>query len=406
MVKAMKKNTLTKGTSTGSSKDRKPLKKGNPDKKPSTKGMPGKKPLNKGLGILKASTLKRLGKMSLAQKMQKIAEDASTPEEGALMLKDSVSKLENSKIWCKHQTYLKNNPDEKEKFDQLSKKEKGHQAALWCLQQNVPKFMHMSESLEQSATLDKRERWETEMEMLTRFSSQELECHLESGRVVWRYDPWTPSCVQYQDMQDVTKTTSVKRSRNMTEGQELEQNEETEDQWQAYKSKDFNAHMLEIHGWGAKGKSLTKGAGKGKSLSKGKGKGVKKGGPLPIEDGDPDPEEEKTPEQEWQSCLGKVKRARDASNSALSDLEQAMQKCSLAKRLTKTTKQDAEKISKQLQQQIAQLKSVLLKKEHSMSLDKVKALLLSSAKKIKEVKEEAKDFLQLANKATSRASKS
>ena len=41
-----------------------------------------------------------------------------------------------------------------------------------------------------------------------------------------------------------------------------------------------------------------------------------------------------------------------------------------------------------------------------MSLDKVKALLLSSAKKIKEVKEEAKDFLQLANKATSRASKS
>ena len=45
----------------------------------------------------------------------------------------------------------------------------------------------------------------------------------------------------------------------------------------------------------------------------------KRGVPCQL-DGNPEPEEEKTPEQEWQTCLSKVKRARDASNSFLSDL--------------------------------------------------------------------------------------
>ena len=57
------------------------------------------------------------------------------------------------------------------------------------VQKSIPRFMHVSETLEQSATLDKREKRESELEMLKKFTAQELELHNSSGRVLWRYDP-------------------------------------------------------------------------------------------------------------------------------------------------------------------------------------------------------------------------
>ena len=126
---------------------------------------------------------------------------------------------------------------------------------------------------------------------------------------------------------------------------------------------------------------------------------------LAIEDGDPE-DPEATEEQEWQTCLNKVKKARDAGNSVLSDLEQATLKCNQAKRLTKSARGEADKLHKEIAQQVSLLKKVLLKKQQAMALAKVKSLLQDSAQKIKEVKEEVKELNQLANKAASKASKS
>ena len=393
MAKSMKVGCkpLKKGNATGSSKDKKPLPKGKAARKQTKK---------KGM-LLKSTSLAKLGKMTLAEKMKNIGETASTPEEGAHMLKEAVSKLEGSNMWSQHNTHLKHNAADKEEFDQLSKKDKGIRVAMWMLQKNIPRFMHVSETLEQSATLDKREKWESELEMLKKFTAKELELHISSGRVLWRYDPWTPTCYQYQDQQDTTKTTRVKKARAWTEGQEYEQTEDTAQQWHDLKSRDFNAHMLDIQGWGGKGKSLPKGFGKGKALAKGKGHQKK----LAIEDGDPE-DPEATEEQEWQTCLNKVKKARDAGNSVLSDLEQATLKCNQAKRLTKSARGEADKLHKEIAQQVSLLKKVLLKKQQAMVLAKVKSLLQDSAQKIKEVKEEVKELNQLANKAASKASKS
>ena len=137
MAKSMKVGCkpLKKGIATGSSKDKKPLPKGKAARKQTKKN-----------GIL------------LKSKMKKIGETASTPEEGAHMLKEAVSKLEGSNMWSQHNTHLKHNAADKEEFDQLSKKDKGIRVAMWMLQKNIPRFMHVSETLEQSATLDKREK--------------------------------------------------------------------------------------------------------------------------------------------------------------------------------------------------------------------------------------------------------
>ena len=126
---------------------------------------------------------------------------------------------------------------------------------------------------------------------------------------------------------------------------------------------------------------------------------------LAIEDGDPE-DPEATEEQEWHTCLDKVKKARDAGNSVLSDLEQATLKCNQVKRLTKAARGEADALHKELAQQLSLLKKVLLKKQQGMALAKVKSLLQDSAPKIKEVKEEVKELNQLANKAASKASKS
>ena len=51
------------------------------------------------------------------------------------------------------------------------------------------------------------------------------------------------------------------------------------------------------------------------------------------------------------------------------------------------------------------VKVLLVKKEKSMALSKAKALLVEAAALLKEVKDEAKELTQLANRAGSKASK-
>ena len=327
------------------------------------------KPLTKG-SKLQAKNLAKLGKLESAV-------------EGAKSLKEMMTPQESSKAWSKFQTWLKHNPEEKDSFDSLAKKEKGHSVAMWLLQENVAKFMNMKESLQQSKSLDKREKWESEKTILQRFDDHELQAHIQSGRIKWRSDPWTPGYYEYFDQGDITVHLKAKASKEWSHGQEFQSNQEVESQWGQGFSRDLQSH------WGSKGKSLAKGSGKGK----GKSKGPK---PLALKDGIPEnpnppsPEEKTEPEQ-WQECISKAKKARDQANSVLSDMESALHKAegmvSLGKR-------------------IAKLKQVLLKKEAAMGISALKQMLLDTASDIKLAKAEVKEMIQLANKAASRASKS
>ena len=98
-----------------------------------------KKPLGKGTkpmkSILKPNNLRKLGQLTLAERVQQISSTAEEEEEAAQELQQSMTPAEKSRTWSKHQTHLNQpeNKDEKEAYDKASKSEKGHMTALFLM---------------------------------------------------------------------------------------------------------------------------------------------------------------------------------------------------------------------------------------------------------------------------------
>jgi hypothetical protein len=81
----------------------------------------------KAMKTLTSANLRRLkksqGQMSLQDKLKKAGEE-ETVEGAKELLQKLMTKDEKTKLWSKHQTYLKGNQDEKSTYDEASKKEK------------------------------------------------------------------------------------------------------------------------------------------------------------------------------------------------------------------------------------------------------------------------------------------
>ena len=110
--------------------------------------------------VLKKSSLAKLGKMTLAQKVAKAAENTEDPAEAAQELKGMLSKQEHTRVWSKYNCHLRGQgAQEKEDFKNANKAGKGFLAALHMVKSSVPKFFHLQESLSNAILLDKREEW-------------------------------------------------------------------------------------------------------------------------------------------------------------------------------------------------------------------------------------------------------
>jgi hypothetical protein len=140
--------------------------------------------------------------------------------------------------------------------------------------------------------------------------------------------------------------------------------------------------------------------GKGRALTKGKGKGGKgKGDQLAIEDGDP----EDPPEETWDECLAKVRKCRDLCQTVNNNMDESLSKASACARLSKQQKKEAEQLLKDGQANVQKLKTLLVKRTSSMTMEKAKGLMLACTTKAKEIKEERKELDQVASKAMSKA---
>ena len=355
------------------------------DKKPATR-----KSLNK-------NSLAKLGKMTLAEKIDKAAETASNPLEAAKGLKQMMTKQEHSQAWSKHNIHMKGKSKKEQKeFQSLSKGEKGMEVAMHLLKTNVPKFMQWKESLGHSVSLDKREEWKSETQMLEQFGEYELQLHIESGRVEYREDPWTVGVWNYRDKGDLVKRTRVTKNREWSRGQEYEAEEEDEQEFQGMMDVDATTHLQRATAWGKGKKALSKGSGK-------KGAGRGKGKMLATKDKD-DEEDEPTEEEEWKCLLAKAKRAKDHMAAAKADLLDAIQEAEKSKRLTKASKKDSEGVCQRVAEQEKMVKLVLVKRD-TMKLPKAKEIMLEAAAALKACKDEAKELRALANKAGSKLSK-
>ena len=362
----------------------------------------GKQALMKGNKTkLTKSQLDKLGKLSLKEKVEHATASADTAEEAAQNLKEIIKPNERGQIWSKHQTAMKGDKEAQEEHDALNKTQKGLASSLWFVENQSKKFFNSTATFGTKHTLIKGDTWKTEKQMIDQFGD-ELQLHIQSGRIQWRSDPYTPDVYQYKDLGDITGSTEVTRKRQHSMGVENAATADHEDHFMKEWGKGGH-HMLQDAEASGKGQraSGSKG-GRGGNGSKGNR------APLAITNGDgkdKEKEDNKDDEKtEWNKCLVKAQKAKESCILAISNMEEAISNCHKAGRLTKAARKDYEDLMKDVQQQAEQLKKLLKLKGNQYSLQAAKDIIVGAANKTKELKDEIKECVGLANKAGSRAS--
>ena len=145
----------------------------------------------------KKKTLAKLRKMTMAEKIKKAAEDAETAGEAAQNLRGMMDKSDRSKAWSKRNISMKGKTaKERKELERKSKREKApaggnvHGEAelapvLQYQRKCVPEPIHWQRG--KSGKVNSR--WWRNLE-------SEFYAHLQSGRIEWRHDPWTPRGLQ------------------------------------------------------------------------------------------------------------------------------------------------------------------------------------------------------------------
>ena len=361
-------------------------KKATPLKKESlTKNAKAKAALKKDTAKVNSSNLKKLGEMSLKDRVQAIAAEHRDEEAAAEALAGTMSAVEKSNAWNQHQVHLKKPGNEslKKDFESLGRKDKGLSSALFLLKKNKAVFGSVTKSASKTTELKRTEKWMSEKDALKKWSEQELSLHLQSGRVIWRDCP--------------DKETKGRHQSNWQYGQEYELEDEDMEEWQASLEKDLQSLMLE----GITKPCLEKG--KGKGLEKGKGKGKIKGKPalLAITNGE---ETEEPEELTLEDALKKAKKTKALLLSTHSNFEEALKKVQKSPYLSKQSLKDKQAVQTSLAKMLEATKKLLEKGEKN-TLEKVKAHLVEAVACMKEAKDEAKELVQIGNKALSKASK-
>ena len=176
--------------------------------KPARKTKPLQEGKNKGnplqQGKAKALTkrnLNKLGELSLGERVAMAGEE-ETEEAAVEALKGTMSKQDHSKVWGQRNTWLKKQPkEEQEAHAQKSEKEKGEAVVLWLLKTKVQRFQHHSQEVKGTSSTLQKERWVSLKSILKQWSEDELDAHLESGRILARQCKKTLGVWEYCDTQ-------------------------------------------------------------------------------------------------------------------------------------------------------------------------------------------------------------
>ena len=353
---------------------------------------PVKKSLQKlgDLPQLTAGRLKKLGSVSLGERVQMYADKAESPEEAALSFKKGLTKLEHSKLWQQHKTHLKNNPAEAAAAVNVSKKEKGLAAALWFVKTQSPKFINLTTTIGAEDSILKKDEWLSEKQMLTKFSEEEFHRHQESGRILWREDPLTKGVYQYKDQGDISRVKQVSKGKSLTQLQEFQPDQDTDELFTEMFDKDIEALLHEQAMLTTSMKPKGKGLGKGDTS--GKNKDTK---PLAIED-------KKSDEELLEEALSKARKMRELCTSCLYAYEDAERELKASKYYSTALKKDILATKEKMDVHCKQLKNCLVKK--TVSLEVVKQACVTAAAQVKHNQGQIKELRQLTHKTASKAS--
>lgn len=193
----------------------------------------------------------------------------------------------------------------------------------------------------------------------------------------------------------------MKKATKYEAGQEYEATPETEESFVKFLGKGGSQMMLEAE------KSFASSS-KGKpALTKGDAKGGGKG-KLAIKDGKVNEEEEeketKSEAAQMAEAIRKAQRCKEQLVVGISNMEDAILAATKSGRLTSKSRKEHEMLVKDGSVWVEKLKLLVAKKGGDKTLEEVKEQLAKAAAKVKEMKDEAKELQQTANKAMSKAS--
>ena len=252
-----------------------------------------------------------------------------------MAIKKDLTNNELAAVHSQFKTFRKNNADEDEAYKQGNKTDKGNAAVNWYLSKITNnRFSASSASIGTNLAASKTERWISQKQAMDVFGQEDLEAHVQSGRLAWRESPLSKGVWEYFDHHDIqtqkilTKT-KLKTQEEHTDQTSLEDADAFDTLFDDFLGGSANAgtflDLTDLGLWTAKSKVDSKGAGKGPAVGlwKGFGKGQGKGGkdPLPL----PAPPkklaiEDATEDQKMIMLRDKAKKGVSVLDSCIMDL--------------------------------------------------------------------------------------
>lgn len=289
--------------------------------------------------------------------------DQMTTQEKIDMMQKSLSHDDWKKLHGQFKTAASHD-SELHPGENASNQEKKTSLMGWVLDPSKGEvFQGLKHKMTGTMTLMKKDQWVSYKRITKDWTDDELNAHLETGRVLAKECPDTPGVWVYQDTNNVVRSKVIDRSRSYTKKSTPKiMDAETKEDDEAEHGRLWNrmgtsaafqdADLFGIEGKGSS--SSSKGRGKGKLALKGKGHGQ----PLPIED---DP----------------VKKL----NGAKTQLKAIINKCM-------TAGYDNVKVKNKLKPTVAKLQKLMKEAETKAedSTDKVKAFCADVQAAVKEAK--------------------
>ena len=203
-----------------------------------------------------------------------------------------LSHPEWNKLNGRFRTAIANDPELEETASLTPKVMMRALTSAWVIDpQKGEVFKNVACSISATATLTRDLKWESHKAMLKKWTQDELDLHINSGRIVWREDPNTAGVWEYKDTKNMTETRTITKMKYKSHNQNTEmvedefdqENKELEGQWNDTSVDSWWAYSYN----GQPGDGGSKGGGKA-NVAGVKGKG--KGGNIPsIEDDPKDP---------------------------------------------------------------------------------------------------------------------
>jgi hypothetical protein len=249
----------------------------------------------------------------------------------------------------------------------------------WTLDPNKgEKFASLTASVTATQKVTKTERWMSHKEANKKWSEEELEAHLESGRVIWR-ETISAGVYEYQDTGDVVISKQIERQKRRSQKDSWDASDEDKELegLMSFPLGSAAGNLEMIHG-NAFGKGTGKAAavtgGKGE---KGKGKGKGKGWTKTPKDPKPEPEPE-TLDGVYGKLQGMTKLLGDKSLS----LQVLFKQASKLQSYKSATKKEHLAMNKEIEEAISSNRNMIVQKK--ATAEEIKEQLIQQAALVKQ----------------------